>query len=92
MHALRSIPVPKWKGKGWIIDQAPQDLFIEIEIPSMEREEEPRVVDLEIKVREPNLVICTITISTMNIGLLGEITWIIRGEFFHEVKGFFVFG
>ena len=56
----------------------------------MEGKEEPGIVDLQVKVREPNLVICAITIGAMNVSLLGEVSWIILREGFHAMNGFIV--
>jgi len=80
------------RAKIWVkvLDQTSQDFFIEIEVPTMKGKEEPRAVNLEIKIRKANLVICTITISTVDVGLLGEIAWIVERQSFHATKGFFV--
>lgn len=58
-HSSWGIPVPEGHRKGLIPDQLAEHPFEEVEVESVEREEEPGEVHLQLQVREAHLVICT---------------------------------
>lgn len=86
-HSGGVVPVPEWQSEGWIADQFAQDSLVEVEVPSVEGEEEPRVVDLDFLIREVDLIVSAVAVSAMDICLLVEVTGIVRRQSLHQLDG-----
>ncbi|KAM1865011.1 hypothetical protein TB2_004900 [Malus domestica] len=88
LHASWRVPVPKRQRERRIVYEFGQDSFVEVYVVTMEGEEKPALMDLELEVGEADLVVRAVAIGTVEIGLLGEATRIVVREGFHELDGF----
>lgn len=86
-HSAGVIPVPERQTERGVADQLAQDSLVEVEVPSVEREEEPRVVDLNFLVREVDLVVAAVTVSAMDKRLLVKVPGIVGRQSLHELDG-----
>ncbi|KAI4374110.1 hypothetical protein MLD38_012145 [Melastoma candidum] len=84
-HPWGRVPIPERQGKARVAQKFPEDLFMKVEVVAVEREEQPRGMDLELQVREPDLIIGSITVRAVHIGLLHEAAWIILRQRLHEL-------
>lgn len=85
------IPIPERQSEGVVLDEASQNALMKVEIPPMPREEEPRIVHLILNT-SAILIVSRVTEGTMSVGLLVELSGVIRGQFTKELVSFIVFG
>lgn len=89
--ARGGVPVPEGEGEGVIIDEAGQDALMEIKVPSVPREEEPRVVHLVLDLGAL-LIVGAVAEGTVNVGLLRVLARIAGRQLAQQLVSLVVLG
>ncbi|GER46574.1 hypothetical protein STAS_23616 [Striga asiatica] len=92
LHAGGAVPVPEGQGEGVVVEQPRADPLEEVEVPPVEGEEQPRLVDLESQVREAALGVRAVAVRAVDVGLLPEAAGVVRRELLHQLDRLRVLG
>lgn len=87
LHAGGRVPVPEGHGESGVADEAAEGSLEEVQVESVEGEEEPGVVNLDVEIRKADLVVCAVAVSAVDVGLLLETARVGVGKSFHELEG-----
>ncbi|KAH6782514.1 hypothetical protein C2S51_007807 [Perilla frutescens var. frutescens] len=87
---------PVGQGKIGVTHETPEDPLVEIQVPAVEEEEEPGVVNGDFGVGvQRGLRVATLAVSAVDLGLLSEAAWVVGVAFVevpHHLYGLPVLG